>query len=76
MTDATVLDASLGRPNSGTPSAPMALPSVVSACTTSLYIDESYANINEVMHGGAYGVVFDMLTTIALSVVSRPGYWE
>lgn len=29
-------------------------------------IDEKYANLNGVMHGGAAGVIFDMCTTSAL----------
>lgn len=39
-------------------------------------IDERYMNINDVMHGGAAGVIFDMCTTTALGPLSRPGFWE
>lgn len=35
-----------------------------------------YGNINGVLHGGAAGVIFDMLTTAALAPLSRPDYWE
>lgn len=41
-----------------------------------LHIDESYTNINGVMHGGAAGVIFDMCTTSALGPLAKPGYWE
>ena len=41
-----------------------------------LLIDERYANLNNVMHGGAAGVIFDMCTTTALGPLARPGYWE
>jgi hypothetical protein len=40
------------------------------------YIDESYTNLNGVMHGGAAGVIFDMATTTALGPLARPGFWE
>jgi len=40
------------------------------------YLDEQYANINGVMHGGAAGVIFDMCTTTALGPLSRPGFWD
>ena len=40
------------------------------------YIDESYTNLNGVMHGGAAGVIFDMGTTMALGPLARPGFWE
>ena len=40
------------------------------------YIDERYANLNGVMHGGAAGVIFDMCTTTALGPVAKPGFWE
>jgi len=78
MTDAKVLDASLGPPSprAAVPGAPALPPSIVASSTTSLPIDASYGNINCVMHGGAYAVIFDMLTTIALAVVGKPGYWE
>lgn len=39
-------------------------------------IDERYANVNGVMHGGAAGVIFDMCTTTALGPLAKPGYWE
>lgn len=39
-------------------------------------IDERYANVNGVMHGGAAGVIFDMCTTTALGPLARPGFWE
>lgn len=41
-----------------------------------LVIDESYANLNGVMHGGAAGVIFDMCTTTALGPLATPGNWE
>jgi hypothetical protein len=39
-------------------------------------ITEHYANMNNVMHGGAAGVIFDMCTTSALGPLSKPGFWE
>jgi acyl-coenzyme A thioesterase 13 len=41
-----------------------------------LCITPYYGNINGVLHGGAAGVIFDMLTTAALAPLSKPGYWE
>jgi acyl-coenzyme A thioesterase 13 len=41
-----------------------------------LTIDERYANLNGVMHGGAAGVIFDMCTTTALGPLARKGFWE
>jgi acyl-coenzyme A thioesterase 13 len=76
MHDAKVLDASIGPPSVSMPGAPQPAPSVVSSSTSSLYIGEPYRNLNGVMHGGAFGVIFDMLTTIALGAIARPGYWE
>lgn len=56
-----------------------------------LLIDEKYSNLNgmidsvnglthtdsseDVMHGGAAGVIFDMSTTTALGPLQKPGYW-
>jgi acyl-coenzyme A thioesterase PaaI-like protein len=40
------------------------------------FVDERYANINGVMHGGAAGVIFDMCTTSALGPLAKPGFWE
>jgi hypothetical protein len=40
-----------------------------------LYIDDRYGNLNDVMHGGAAGVIFDMGTTTALGPLAKPGYW-
>jgi acyl-coenzyme A thioesterase 13 len=39
-------------------------------------ITEHYSNVNNVMHGGAAAVIFDMCTTSALGPLSKPGYWE
>lgn len=41
-----------------------------------LFVSERYSNLNDVMHGGAAGVIFDMATTSALCPVAKPGYWE
>ncbi|OJD20562.1 hypothetical protein ACJ73_08103 [Blastomyces percursus] len=41
-----------------------------------LPITDYWTNINEVMHGGAYGVIFDMCTAISMSPISKEGYWE
>ncbi|KAI9725974.1 MAG: hypothetical protein M1828_002302 [Chrysothrix sp. TS-e1954] len=38
-------------------------------------IDRRYSNMNDVMHGGAAAVLFDMFTTTALGPVAKPGYW-
>lgn len=74
MHTAVVLDATLGPPAAS--SSVGTSPAIVSSSLTSVPITTRDANINGVMHGGAYGVIFDMLTTIALAPVSRPGYWE
>jgi acyl-coenzyme A thioesterase 13 len=47
-----------------------------STTTFELTIAEYYSNLNNVMHGGAAGVVFDMSTTFALGPLARPGFWE
>ncbi|KAH6670002.1 HotDog domain-containing protein [Halenospora varia] len=39
-------------------------------------IDEQYTNLNDVMHGGAAGVIFDMCTTTALGPLAKPGFWD
>lgn len=46
------------------------------ACSFQLTISTYYGNINGVMHGGAAGVIFDMLTTVALAPLSKHGYWD
>lgn len=76
MTDAKVLDASIGPPVGPQPSGQMAPPSVVCSSLISLHLGPSYGNLNGVIHGGAFGVIFDMLTTVALGAISRPGFWE
>ncbi|CAN8104581.1 unnamed protein product [Discula destructiva] len=84
MLNATILDASLGPPYelpvplSTTAVAHLPPPpntSIVSTCTSKLFIGKEYGNFNGVLHGGAAGVIFDMLTTIALGPVARPGFW-
>lgn len=61
-------------------SSPLPLPpppntGIVASCTSKLLIGPEWGNYNGVMHGGAAGVIFDMLTTIALGPVARPGFW-
>ncbi|KUI53288.1 hypothetical protein VP1G_00794 [Cytospora mali] len=87
MEKVIILDASIGPPydvsSSASPAAGPgagALPpppdtGIVSSCTSRLYIGEDFGNYNGVMHGGAAGVIFDMLTTIALGPIARPGFW-
>jgi len=41
-----------------------------------LYMSPKYSNLNDVMHGGAAAVIFDMATTSALCPLATPGYWE
>ncbi|KAF2653712.1 thioesterase family protein-like protein [Lophiostoma macrostomum CBS 122681] len=41
-----------------------------------LFISPSFSNLNNVMHGGAAGVIFDMATTTALCPLARPDFWE
>lgn len=41
-----------------------------------LVITTAYGNLNGVMHGGAAGVIFDMCTTMALTPLAKPGFWE
>lgn len=48
---------------------------IVSSVTSRLFIGKEYGNYNGVLHGGAAGVIFDMLTTIALGPIARPGFW-
>jgi hypothetical protein len=50
--------------------------SPTSTAVFQMAITETYANINNVMHGGAAGVIFDMCTTSALGPLSKPGFWE
>ncbi|KAF2669063.1 thioesterase family protein-like protein [Microthyrium microscopicum] len=40
-----------------------------------LLMDSKYSNLNDVMHGGAFGVVFDMLTTTALGPLAKPDFY-
>ncbi|KAF3766472.1 hypothetical protein M406DRAFT_330286 [Cryphonectria parasitica EP155] len=90
MRNATILDASIGPPYdvpppplpspgvSGTDGAllpPLPNTGIVSSCTSRIFIGPEFSNYNGVMHGGAAGVIFDMLTTIALGPVARPGFW-
>lgn len=88
MTRAEILDASIGPPydvpssrapapsgKDGPPPPPPPNAGVVSSCTSRLLIRPEEGNYNGVLHGGAAGVIFDMLTTIALGPVARPGFW-
>lgn len=88
MNKVVILDASLGPPYdvplsypaSSASASPQPLPpppnaGVVSSCTSRLHIGREDGNYNGVMHGGAAGVIFDMLTTIALGPIARPGFW-
>ncbi|KAK7534282.1 HotDog domain-containing protein [Phyllosticta citribraziliensis] len=38
-------------------------------------VSKEFSNLNDVMHGGAYGVVFDMATTSALNPLARPDFY-
>lgn len=80
MSEAILLDASVGHPSTktSTPDQQFAIPepAILSSATFSLKITPAYCNINNVMHGGAAGVIFDMMTTCALGPIARPGYWE
>ncbi|KAK7536523.1 thioesterase family protein-like protein [Phyllosticta citricarpa] len=40
-----------------------------------LTVSKEFSNLNDVMHGGAYGVVFDMATTSALNPLARPDFY-
>ncbi|KAI4644035.1 uncharacterized protein J4E78_009818 [Alternaria triticimaculans] len=44
--------------------------------TYEFFIAPNLSNLNNVMHGGAAGVIFDMSTTTALCPLARPGFWE
>lgn len=78
MGSCEVLDASVGPPHDvpgvvgGRPTPDVG---IRASCTTKLFIGADLSNYNGVMHGGAAGVIFDMLTTIALGPVARPGFW-
>lgn len=84
MERAFILDASIGPPYDAPSSASASSASlppppdgaIVASCTSRLRVSEDFANYNGVLHGGAAAVVFDMLTTIALGPVARPGFWE
>lgn len=78
MADAVLLDASIGTPSAVDPEHHVGVPtpSILASATFSLLITPAYCNLNNVMHGGAAGVIFDMLTTSALGPLARPGYWE
>jgi acyl-coenzyme A thioesterase 13 len=76
MADAAVVDASIGPPYSTLPDQPVAPAAIVASATFSLVVSAAYCNLNDVMHGGAAGVIFDMCTTMALGPIARPGYWE
>lgn len=62
-------------PNKAIPPPPPPNTGIVASCTSKLFIGPAWRNYNGVMHGGAAGVIFDMLTTIALGPVARPGFW-
>ncbi len=81
MLNAKVLDASLGPTyqkhaggRHGEPLIPG--PAALATSTTSLYMDSTFSNMNGVVHGGVYGIIFDMLTTIALGPLAYPGFWD
>jgi len=81
MSEAVLLDASVGPPaalsrNLTGDQVETPGPAIVSSATFSLKITPAYCNLNNVMHGGAAGVIFDMMTTCALGPVARPGYWD
>lgn len=37
---------------------------------------QHYANLNNVVHGGAFGILFDMFTMTTLGTVAGLDYWE
>lgn len=77
MADAVLMDASVGPPYGAEMPEQLVPPaSVAASATFSLLVSEGYSNLRGVMHGGAAGVIFDMLTTVALAPISRPGHWE
>jgi len=65
---------------SGTPgnllADPPTRPSAHPSCLLELDMTSEYANLNEVVHGGAAALVFDMCTTLSLCPIARPGYWD
>lgn len=84
MDSAVLVDASIGPPydvpvpSSSSPADAIPSPpntGIKATCTSKLFIGPEWGNYNGVMHGGAAGVIFDMLTTIALGPVSKPGFW-
>lgn len=79
MKDIKLIDASIGPPESlesGDKSALIVPPNVLATVVFSMLIDEKYGNLNGVLHGGAVGVIMDMVTTAAIGPMTRPGYWE
>ncbi|KAB5513269.1 thioesterase family protein-like protein [Coniochaeta sp. 2T2.1] len=79
MSEAVLVDASLGPPSPPSSSQQTDIPpapSILSSATFTLKITADYCNLNQVMHGGAAGVIFDMMTTCALGPVARPGFWD
>ncbi|KAK5937985.1 hypothetical protein PMZ80_009574 [Knufia obscura] len=74
MEDLRLITAS-GHP--GDPSAnPPVRPSAHPSCLLEMTMTSEYANLNEVVHGGAAALTFDMCTTLALCPIQRPGYWD
>ncbi|KAI9704698.1 MAG: hypothetical protein M1820_005446 [Bogoriella megaspora] len=37
---------------------------------------DEYANFSDNLHGGAAATIFDILTSVAIATVARPGYWD
>ncbi|KAM5493036.1 hypothetical protein MaudMau93_001130 [Microsporum audouinii] len=42
--------------------------------TWEMDVTEYWSNLNGVMHGGAYAVIFDMCTAISMNPITKPGY--
>lgn len=41
-----------------------------------LTVKPHHTNLNNVLHGGCYGVIFDMATMSAMTPVQKHGYWD
>lgn len=44
--------------------------------TWRLVVKPHHTNLNNVLHGGCYGVIFDMATMSAMTPVQKEGYWD